>query len=137
MGMREKIARFFYGRYITYGFDRLSYVLFVVCLVISLLNLFIGSILLQFLETALFVYAVIRLFSKNIYARQKENRKAVEITDRFLNFFKLYKRKFDERKTHVYKTCPNCKANLRLPRRKGQHTVKCPKCKTDFSVNIR
>lgn len=137
MGMRERIARFFYGRYITYGFDRLSYVLFVVCLVISLLNLFIGSILLQLFETALFVYAVLRLFSKNIYARQKENRKAVEITDRFLNFFKLNKRKFDERKTHVYKTCPSCKANLRLPRRKGQHTVKCPKCKTDFSVNVR
>lgn len=137
MGFRERIARFIYGRYITYGFDRLSYTIFISCVVISVLNLFLGSFLLQILETVLFIYGFWRLFSKNIYARQKENRKAVEITDRFLNFFKLNKRKFDERKTHVYKTCPCCKANLRLPRRKGQHTVKCPKCKTDFSVNVR
>lgn len=137
MGLRERISRFLYGRYITYGFDRLSYTIFIACVAISVLNLFIGSFLLQLLETALFIYGFFRLFSKNIYARQNENRKVTEITDRFLNFFKLNKRKFEERKTHVYKTCPNCKANLRLPRKPGHHTVKCPKCKTDFSVNVR
>ena len=137
MGLRERTSRFLYGRYITYGFDRLSYTIFIACVAISVLNLFIGSFLLQLLETALFIYGFFRLFSKNIYARQNENRKATEITDRFLNFFKLNKRKFEERKTHVYKTCPNCKANLRLPRKSGHHTVKCPKCKTDFSVNVR
>ena len=137
MGFRERISRFFYGRYITYGFDRLSYTIFIFCVAISLLNLFFGSFLLQLIETALFIYGVWRLFSRNIYSRQKENRKVTQITDKFLNFFKLNKRKFEERKTHIYKTCPSCKAHLRLPRRPGHHIVKCPKCKMDFSVNVR
>ena len=137
MSFKERISRFLYGRYITYGIDRLNYIIFALCIIISILNLFFGSYILQILETILFITAIFRLFSKNIYARQKENRKALQLTDNFFNFFKLNKKKFDERKTHVYKTCPHCKATLRLPRRKGAHTVKCPKCKTDFSVKVR
>lgn len=137
MRFREKLARFFYGRYLTYGTDRMTVVLFAVCILLSIVNLFLGSIIIHLLETAIFVYAVWRLFSKNIYARQKENRKVVAVTDRFLSFFKLQKRKFNERDTHIFKTCPNCKATLRLPRKRGHHTVKCPKCRTDFKVKVR
>ena len=37
---------------------------------------------------------------------------------------------------HVYKKCPNCRAVLRLPRRKGRHTTICPKCKKEFRVYV-
>jgi hypothetical protein len=30
--------------------------------------------------------------------------------------------------------CPHCKANLRLPRKKGKHSVVCPRCKERFEV---
>ena len=68
-----------------------------------------------------------RTMSRNIAKRRAENQK-------FCNFFKLRKNKFRDRKTHVYRKCPSCKAVLRLPKAKGKHTVSCPKCKNKFSV---
>ncbi|MBR5515382.1 MAG: hypothetical protein IKU52_04190 [Clostridia bacterium] len=52
-------------------------------------------------------------------------------------FLKLSKNKFRDRKTHVYRQCPCCKANLRLPKAKGIHTVKCPRCFARFEVKGR
>ncbi|MFR2916862.1 MAG: hypothetical protein ACLTKQ_08005 [Acutalibacteraceae bacterium] len=40
------------------------------------------------------------------------------------------------RKTHVFKKCPGCKAVLRLPRKKGKHTVNCPHCHKNFTVHV-
>ena len=34
----------------------------------------------------------------------------------------------------MYKKCPKCKQKLRLPLKKGIHTVKCPNCKEKFEV---
>lgn len=136
MGFREKIARFFYGRYITYGFDRLNTLIIVICLALSVINLFIGSILLSLTQSALFIYCFWRLMSKNIYARQQENRKIENMRNRFKSFLNLNKKRFSERRTHIYKTCPHCKATLRLPRRRGHHNVNCPKCKRDFKIRV-
>ena len=43
-------------------------------------------------------------------------------------FFVLRKNKFRDRKTHVYRKCPHCKAQIRLPKVKGEHKCACPKC---------
>ena len=48
---------------------------------------------------------------------------------------KIGKRKLTDRE-HVYKKCPHCRAQLRLPRKKGEHDVCCPRCKVTFSVKI-
>ncbi len=40
------------------------------------------------------------------------------------------------RKTHVFIKCPECKNNLRLPKVKGKHTVRCPVCNASFFVKI-
>ena len=68
-----------------------------------------------------------RMFSRNVTARRREN-------ERFCGFFKLRRNKFRDRKTHVYKKCPSCRAVLRLPKAKGKHNVICPRCKNRFSV---
>lgn len=39
-------------------------------------------------------------------------------------------------KDHVYRTCPLCLANIRLPKKKGTHNVRCPKCSNLFEVKI-
>ena len=44
--------------------------------------------------------------------------------------------KWTFRKTHVFKKCPGCKAVLRLPRKKGKHTVNCPHCHKNFTVHV-
>ena len=68
-----------------------------------------------------------RIFSRNVAKRRREN-------ERFCGFFRLRKNKIRDRKTHVYRKCPSCRAVLRLPRAKGKHSVVCPRCKKRFEV---
>lgn len=39
-------------------------------------------------------------------------------------------------KDHCFRICPECMANIRLPKKKGKHTVVCPRCKCRFEVKI-
>lgn len=138
---KQKLASFMYGRY---GVDTLYWwslgaiiVLWVLRLIFSILGLDIISSLLNLLSTAILVITVFRFFSKNIYKRSAENRKFNEFIGKHKGKFILIRDRFRDRKTNVYKACPHCKAMLRLPKEKGTHTVKCPKCSERFSVNIR
>lgn len=131
--IKEKIARFMVGRY---GVDRLYYFLLALCFVIIIINLFINSLILSFVESCLFAYAFYRVMSRNVYKRQRENEKFNLFIDKQKKFFNLQKCKLRDRNTHVYKKCPTCKNNLRLPKQKGKHTVACPCCQTRFDVKI-
>lgn len=137
MDFRSKIAQFFYGRYIFYGIDLLSKTLAVVCIILSVINLFVSSIIIYLLETALFIWMFFRLFSKNITKRQNENRKLTALLGKVKGNFDLKKRMRNEKDTHIYKKCPHCSVMLRLPRRPGEHTVKCPRCKNSFNLKVR
>ncbi len=130
---RERLARFMAYRY---GIDRLYYVLITVCFVLVILNLFFKSYIISSIESLIFFYAIYRIFSKNIYKRQKENEKLNQIIDAIKKFINLQKCKYRDRKTHVYRKCPSCRNNLRLPKEKGKHTVSCPCCKHRFDVRI-
>lgn len=77
--------------------------------------------------TVLIILIFFRMFSRNIAKRRREN-------DRFCGFFKLWRNRFRDRRTHVYRKCPKCKAVLRLPRAKGKHAVVCPRCHERFRV---
>ena len=130
---RERIAAFMYGRN---GFDNLCNFIWILCIILVLVNLFIGSIIISVIETVLMVYTVFRSMSRKIYKRQKENAAYLKIKRKFTGFFKLRRNKWRDRKTHVYKKCKKCKNVLRLPRVKGKHTVNCPCCHNRFDVKI-
>ncbi len=131
--LRERFYIFMQGRY---GIDAFYNFLLICYSVLLVLNLFLGSALLYFLGVFLFIYMFFRVFSKNIYKRQRENLKYLELSKKPKAFFALTKNKFRDRKTHVYKSCPACKSTLRLPRVKGKHTAVCPRCERRFDVNI-
>lgn len=38
---------------------------------------------------------------------------------------------------HVISVCPHCGKKLRLPNRKGKHSVQCPICKKSYDLRIR
>lgn len=137
MNFGYKLRQFFYGRYISYGIDLLTKVLAAVCIILSIINLIVSSLLIYFFETALFIWMFYRLFSKNIYKRQEENRKFSNIFSKINNRFALRRRMHNDRETHIYKKCPHCSVMLRLPRRQGEHTVNCPRCKNNFKVKVR
>ncbi|MCQ2450921.1 MAG: hypothetical protein MJ080_02955 [Clostridia bacterium] len=132
MRFRDRLFRIINGRY---GIDSLFYFLFGLAAVIALLNLFLRLFYLQIVVYLLSGFAVFRFFSNNYEARRKENEFFSKI---FIKLSKLYNdfRVRNADKLHVYKKCPNCKATLRLPRKKGKHKTVCPKCKTEFSVRI-
>ena len=137
MKFRYKLAQLLQGRYLCYGIDALTVILTVTSFIFSIVNIFVSSFILYLIQTLLMFYMIFRLFSKNITARQKENKI-------FANFFaktkankQLKKRIKSEKKTHVYKKCPHCKVILRLPRKQGNHSVKCPRCGDSFKVKVK
>ena len=131
--MKERFARFMYGRY---GVDRLYHFLLAFCFILIVINLFANSLILSLIESGLIAYTFYRVMSKNIYKRQQENEKFIKIIDKPKKFFKLQKCKRRDKDTHVYRRCPSCRNNLRLPKEKGKHTVVCPCCKHRFDVKI-
>ena len=120
-----------YGRN---GVDQMWRILFWVYLAACILRAIIVSVtksailagIFDLLTTALAVYLLFRIFSKNLPKRREENQ-------RFLNWFWKAKsnaagakaRRAD--KDHKYFTC-KCGAVCRVPVGKGKIVITCPKC---------
>lgn len=120
-----------------YGADELYKFCAAVMLILLILGFFLRSMILYALVGIIIVWCYYRFFSRNIHARAEENRIYLSCKDKIQRFFRISGLKFRDRKTHVYRKCPVCKKMLRLPKRKGNHTVNCPHCKNDFTVKIR
>lgn len=125
------LRRFMYGRY---GSDQLNMAILVLAVLVSLVN----SILTVFLRESgvygrivapilsvivygLLIYSFFRMFSRNIYKRQRENRR----------FTQLWMRLKD--RNNRYFRCPNCKQTVRVPRGRGKICIRCPKCGEKFT----
>jgi hypothetical protein len=111
-----------YGRY---GSDTLNKTLLFVSVGLMLVNLFIrntiASIIISVCSLLLLVVIYIRMFSRNIYKRQKENEVFVQFFRRLANI-----------KKYKYFKCPSCKTKIRVPRNKGKIEITCPKCHNSF-----
>ncbi len=132
MFFRYRLMRWMSGRY---GPDTLGYLCIGIGAAIAFLNCFLRIIWLQIPVGLLLVFALLRMFSRNITARQKENAA-------FRRFFTRVWRDRQVRaarradRTHIYKKCPYCHVILRLPRRKGKHKTVCPHCEHAFRVFV-
>lgn len=138
MRFKERMARFFYGRYLTFGIDAFSVFLLCLYLVISVVGSFFPSGVVRWalkgVCVAVIVYMVWRLLSKNITARRRENGAFLSVFKKVSAFFKLQKDRIRDIGKARYKKCPECKAVLRLPVKRGRHGVKCPRCGKSFDV---
>ncbi|HBR32594.1 MAG: hypothetical protein PHD46_02375 [Eubacteriales bacterium] len=132
--IREKIGRFMRGRC---GADSFNIFLLSTNIILSVFNMFINNVLISFFELVIISYMLYRFFSRNIYQRSKENNAFLKVRGKIIGFFRYHYYRYKERKINVYKKCPYCKAKLRLPRSRGKHTVKCPRCRRDFDMKIR
>ncbi len=141
---QEKLYQFMYGRY---GTDRLNRVLSVVSLVLLGVSLPVSwlwgatlpggivSFVLYAASLGICIWSVTRTFSRKIYKRQAENAKWVAFEYKLRCMFRRHNGNKDT-DTHVFRDCPKCKATLRLPREKGKHTVRCPRCSKSFTVRV-
>ncbi|ADL51896.1 Zn-finger containing protein [Clostridium cellulovorans] len=119
----RKISSYFKG---SYGMDKLSkYLLYLG----GFLLIFKGSWLIGLFSIGFSLY---RVTSKNKYKRYQELQ-SFEIALHNLKG-KAYKlrHKFNSLREYKIFKCPNCAQKLRVPRNKGNITVTCKKCKTEF-----
>lgn len=153
----EKLARFLMGRN---GPDSLYTAILITELVLMVVNLFLGSWIVSLLIWALLFWGIFRVFSRNLPARRRENEIWVKIwktitfgkgpvrNHPYYGSYGAYgqsyayppkppkKKKLKTDKDHCFRICPQCKANIRLPKKRGKHTVVCPRCKCRFEVRI-
>lgn len=132
--LRYKIALFMRGRY---GADNLYKFLLAVYLILFVLQLIFEKTYLTVIMTVVVVFMIFRLLSKNHIARARENRLYLKLSAPIRRFFSINYKRIKDIRTKRYKVCKHCKAIVRLPIKKGTHTVNCPKCKKDFKVKIR
>ena len=123
--LRYKTACFMYGRY---GNDDLTKFLLILGLVFMVISWFPHLGWFYFLAAAVLVWSLMRSFSRKIDRRRRELDRYLRIKKPIVNFFKLRRNKWRDRKTHVYFKCKKCKAVLRVPRGKGSIIVTCAKC---------
>lgn len=134
--MKNWFRNFMAGRT---GPDNLGKFLLIVSFAIVLLSYVLGmfsagtvsNILWLFGLVSLF-YCYFRMMSRNIYKRQEENRKFLRRKAKIKAWFNSKTKRFKQRKTHRYFKCPNCKAQLRVPKGKGKIKISCNKCGHTF-----
>ena len=119
------------------GTDELNRFLLVLWMILWVVTMLYPILLLLIISLFLIGYSLFRSFSRNIQKRQAENAKYLAIKKKVVQFFKRQRNRIRDIKTHRYRKCPRCKAILRLPLKKGEIAVDCPRCKEHFTVNIR
>ena len=129
MDWRDRLNRFMYGRY---GQDQFSKFLLAVCFVMLILSFFIRIPGLGLLVLLLLGYVYFRMLSRNVTARAAENRKFLELKDRFLGLFKGGSGRGRVQGENVIFRCPKCSQKIRIPGGKGLVEITCPKCRTKF-----
>lgn len=151
MGIRSVLDRFYRlmeGRYGLRGLsDNMQILLVAVYFLLALVNVFARSRIVGALQMLVLIYTLFRVFSKNILARENENRAVTAWRYKIRDAFRVQKasaqRRKDRRavqkerrkdKEHIYRECPACGATLRLPRKQGKHAVLCPRCGNKFGV---
>lgn len=127
--MLEKIRRFMLGRY---GVDELGKFLIILAAVIMGISSFVIRGILYPLSLIVLLCYIYRMMSKDSQRRYKENYIYLQYKNKIFTSFNKIKDDVGQRKIyHIYK-CPSCKQKVRVPKGKGNITITCPKCKTEF-----
>ena len=126
---KDALRRFMYGRH---GSDQLSSALLITGIVLSLISSLAGIMVFYYIGMAAYFYAIFRMFSRNNAKRIAENHKYLSIRQNLkANVSQFFVRLKNIRKFRYFR-CPECKARLRLPRKVGEVTVTCGKCRHQF-----
>lgn len=113
-----------------YGVDTLSKHSMNLVLVLLLVNIFMRSMVLNSLTLVLAIWTNYRMFSKKTFKRSRENQV-------YLKMIRRSKAKVEQlkyMKDYKYFKCPQCKQQIRAPRKKGEIVVTCTKCRHRFDM---
>ena len=127
--LRASLARLMAGRH---GADEFSLALLIAGLVLSMLASFTRLGLLSLIGMALYILSIFRIFSRNHAKRGEENRKYLEVWNKCTGGIRQFFVRLKNARRYKYFKCPECHARLRLPRKVGEVTVTCGKCRHAF-----
>ena len=113
--------------------DQLSRLIMYITFALLIITLFIHSSILYIVALAGIIYTYYRAFSRNISRRYSENEAYLKFKYKIIGKFNNFKFRMKDRKTHVIFKCPNCSQKIRVPRGKGNISIKCPKCRIEFT----
>lgn len=129
MNLKEKFYRFMAGRY---GADQFSRFLSFLALALIVLNLILRSSFLWLLGLVALVLVYVRMFSRNLEKRRRENERYLQLKNRLTGGVRNWVDRQKQRRDYVFFRCPSCRAMLRVPRGKGKIRVTCRKCGNAF-----
>lgn len=116
--IKDKMKRLFQDRY---GIDELGKALLILGAVAYVMGVILQNGM--FWSVALFalIYAMYRMMSRQHWDRGEENR-------RFTRYVKLWKMRWQERKTSRIYVCNRCGKMIRVPKGRGKIQITCPQC---------
>ena len=128
--LRNGLSRFMYGRN---GADQLGLCIIWTAILLDIISMLTKKIpllssIIGAVTTVMVLWALFRVFSRNLEKRRAENAVFLQ------KVWWPLKRKFSSGKQqrmdkeHKYFTCPNCKTVCRVPVGKGKIVITCPKC---------
>ena len=128
--LRNGLSRFMYGRN---GADQLGLCIIWTAIVLDLISMLVKkngiiSSIIGLVTTVMVLWALFRVFSRNLEKRRAENAAFLQ------KIWWPIKRKLSSGKQqrmdkeHKYFTCPNCKTVCRVPAGKRKIVITCPKC---------
>ena len=127
--IRAGAQRLMAGRH---GADELSMALLIAGLALSIIGSFTRLGLLALLSMALYIYAMFRMFSRDHQKRYAENQKYLSMMHGGSGSVRQFIVRLKNIRKYKYFKCPQCHARLRLPRKVGEVTVTCGKCRHAF-----
>jgi DNA-directed RNA polymerase subunit RPC12/RpoP len=117
--IKEKIRRFFNGRY---GIDELGKALIWISLILCVIGGLLGNIIIQYLSLIAIIVFFYRFMSRQKFERSEENCK-------YTRYIRLWKLKYEYRKTAKIYMCPECGKMNRVPKGRGKIQITCPNCR--------
>ncbi len=124
-----KLSDLMQGRY---GMDALYIPMLFTSCAFTLLGTLLRLVILRLVGFAILILLILRFFSKNYAARQKELNAYYHIKNSITSFFQKQSAIKTNRKYKRYFKCPKCKVKLSVPKWKGKIQITCRKCGHQF-----
>ena len=132
--MRKWLSRVMAGRY---GVDNLNRFLCGFSLAALLLSIFVKGMLATvfwLLAVVCLIWSYVRMFSRRIDKRQKENLRYMHYKYEFSAKLRTLRQRWRQRRDYKFFKCPNCGITARIPKGKGRIRITCPKCGHEFEA---
>ena len=126
---KEGLRKFMIGRR---GADELSLALLITGLALSMLTTITRIGLFYLVGLVAYGLSLFRMFSRNIEKRYAENMKFLGVWRKARSSVKQFVNRLKNMRKYKYFKCPKCHSRLRLPRKVGEVTVTCGKCRHAF-----